>query len=289
MQFYQIIITIFLITSYSLEGYTQTGKRTEPIDVSSYQKHVNQNWANNAIWDDGLAEVAVYDATRRVYGKIRDYECTYITVKEVFNEAYQVKTDDYNRDDLYDVLKVNRFERIEMEKYPYHFLSSMFFKRNEPQKMHKMTVSNQEWCGNTFKVYTPMDNGYKISYNSYWDGEGTGEKIQEGDFLFIDQLPFTLRTMELENGLTFRARLLPSQISAKVGRIYADVAVFRVGSTTYNFQEKEIEAWRVAVQLDLERANMYVIEKAYPNRLLKVETWDQRNLTLKDIKRYTYW
>lgn len=284
----QCLIVTFVLLIF-LNSFAQSNKRVDPIDESSYKKHINQNWAQNAIWDDGLAEVAVYEANKRIYNKNRSYNCVYVTVKEVFNEAYNVKTDDYNRTDLFDVLKVNRFERIETEQYPYHFLSSMFFKQDAPMKLHKMTISSQEWCGNTYKAYTPFENGYRINYNSYWDGEGDGEKIQEGDFLFEDQLPFTLRMMNLKEGLTFNARLMPTQVSAKVGPIYADFAVFRVRKTNYTFNETKIEAWKIVVQLDLERANIYTIEKAHPNRLLAVKTWDQRNLDLKEIKRYAYW
>lgn len=288
MQLKQCLISTFVLL-FSLNNFAQNDKRVNPIDESSYQKYINPNWVQNAIWDDGLAEVAVYEANKRIYNINRSYECVYVTVKEVFNEAYNVKTDDYSRADLFDVLKVNRFEHIETEQYPYHFLSSMFFKKDEPMKLHKMTISSQEWCGNTYKVYTPFGGGYRINYNSYWDGEGSGEKIQEGDFLFEDQLPFTLRMMDLQEGLSFNARLMQTQISAKVGPIYADLARFRVRSTTYSFNENEIEAWKVVAQLDLERANIYTIEKAYPNRLLSVKTWDQRSLALKEVKRYAYW
>ncbi len=288
MRFYHYLFIVFAIL-ICCTSMAQNEKRSTPINESSYQKHVNPNWAKQAIWDDGLAEVATYEASQKIYGKQRSYECVYVTVKEVFNEAFKVKTDDYSRTDLYDVLKVNRFERIETEQYPYHYSTNMFFKRSEPLKLHKMIISSQEWCGSTFKVYTPEENGYKINYHSYWDGEGTGEKIQEGDFLFEDQLPFTLRMMELSKGLKFNARLMPSQVSAKVGPIYADLAIFRVGSTTFMFNETEIEAWRISVKLDLERANIYTIEKAYPNRVLEIKTWDQRNLKLKSIDRYAYW
>ena len=60
------------------------------------------------MWEQGLAEVAKYDAQRTIYGKVRSFEYTLIAVKETFNEEHRVKTDDYNRDDLYDVMKVNK-------------------------------------------------------------------------------------------------------------------------------------------------------------------------------------
>jgi len=290
MPLYQYICITFTLLFCSTI-LAQENRRTNAINESSYKKHVNLGWANHSIWDDGLAEVATYEANQRIYGKNRTYDCIYITVKEVFNEAYNVKTDDYSRTDLFDVIKVNRFERIETEQYPYHYTSNLFFKRNDALKLHKMTVSSQEWCGSTFKTFAPLQNntGYRIQYHSYWDGEGEGEKIQEGDFLFEDQLPFTLRMMQLSQGLQFNARFMATQVNAKVGPIYADLAIFRVGSTSYTLNETEIEAWKVNVQLDLERANIYIIEKAHPNRLLAINTWDQRNLKLKEIKRYAYW
>jgi len=232
---FHILIGIFIIQTTI--AFSQNEKRKVPVDDTSYKNHVNKSWADNSIWDDGLAEVAVYEASQKIYGEQKNFECTYVTVKEVFNDDYKVKTDDYSREDLYDVIKVNRFERIETANYPYHFLSSMFFKRNEPQKIHKMTISSQDWCGNTYKAYTPIENGYQIDYNSYWDGEGVGTKSKEGVFLFEDQLPFTLRTMNLSDGLKFNARFMPTQISSKLGPVYADLAMFRVGSTNYTVKQ----------------------------------------------------
>ena len=39
-------------------------------------------WRDDPVWYDGQAEVAVYDATRTIYGKLRHYTATLYTNKE---------------------------------------------------------------------------------------------------------------------------------------------------------------------------------------------------------------
>ena len=83
-------------------------------------QHFDQGWAMRTYWEDGLAEVATYDAERTVYKKKRAFAYTLLTVKEEFNQQFNVKTDDYKRPDLFSVMKVNQFCQIQTEQYPYH-------------------------------------------------------------------------------------------------------------------------------------------------------------------------
>lgn len=91
-----------------------------------FTQYFNSGWAENKLWDDGLAEVATYAAERTIYDKKRSFEYTLITVKEDFNQEFDVKTDDYQRQDLFPVIKVNAFCRISTDNYPYHYLTSSF-------------------------------------------------------------------------------------------------------------------------------------------------------------------
>ena len=104
-------------------------------------------------WEQGTAEVAKYQAKRIIYQKPRDFEYTLILVKETFNKEFNVKTDDYQRDDLYDVMKVNKFARIPTDNYPYHYMTSVFFRRDQPATVHKLVNTSQEWCGTTAKYF----------------------------------------------------------------------------------------------------------------------------------------
>jgi hypothetical protein len=135
--------------------------KSENIGAADKRKEIfNLAWAGNKYWDDGLAEVATYAAERTVYGKKRSFDYTLITVKEDFNEQFNVKTDNYDRKDLFPVMKVNAFCRIPTDNYPYHYLSSAFFKREDATQIYKITISSQEWCGNTFKSLNHQGNKY---------------------------------------------------------------------------------------------------------------------------------
>lgn len=275
-----LIILVLFCFSCKEKAQTQDKKRDQFATISSY---FHQDWANQKHWDDGLAEVAVYEAKRSIYGKVRDFDYTYITVSEDFNKAFRVKTDDYQRKDLYKVLKVNAFARIPTDNYPYHFLTSMFFLRENALVLDKMTTSSQEWCGNTFKEYLQDNKGINLNYHSYWDNEGDGKTQIAAGVLLEDQLPYTLRALKFQDGLAFSASVLESQISSKVGKLTVYDANFKISD------DKASNTWKVELNLESGKVNSYYFAKAYPNVLMKQTTWDGRNLILKDLSRYAYW
>ncbi|MCC2545138.1 hypothetical protein LJY25_01660 [Hymenobacter sp. BT175] len=250
-------------------------------------RHFDQQWAMQKLWEDGLAEVAVYDAERVIYNKPRRFEYVQITVKEEFNQRFNVKTDDYQRTDLFPVMKVNQFCRIETDQYPYHFLTSLFFRRDEPITLYKLTTSSQEWCGNTFKAITDDALQYTQSYNSYWDGQGSGERALRRNVLFEDALPYTLRSLRFDQLPRFEVAVCELQQTSKAlppAYYEASVAVTAAAAA-----EAAEPAWRVVVQLDQQKRNVYWFARAYPNVLLRQTTWDGRSLVLKSQRRYAYW
>ncbi len=256
--------------------------------------YLHKNWAQDKLWDDGKAEVAQYDAERRVYGKIRSFDYVYVLVKETFNREYQVKTDRYDRDDLYAVMKVNKFCRIETLKYPYHYLTSLFFKREAPDEVHKLTTTSQEWCGNTAKSFLNKSNRYEYQYMSYWDGQGNGlTKIPKGPW-FEDQLSYTLRTIHFQEGLTFEVGLYPMQVSSKADVPKAEMALIQVARPAAD----ELSAvdstfirdpWKVSVTREKGANLTFWINGDYPNTLLKMVSTDGRKLVLKSLERDAYW
>lgn len=258
-----------------------SGAETHP----SLAAHFNPDWAMDTLWEDGLAEVAVYDAERVIYKKKRNFEYTFITVKDDFNKEHNVKTDDYSRSDLFPVMKVNEFCRIPTNEYPYHFLTSLFIRRENPLQLHKLTTSSQEWCGNTFKTITDEGENYKLYYNSYFDGEGQGNRELQKELLLEDQLPYTLRSLRFQDSLTFEADVLETQQTNKVGRLTVYKAT--VSGTKAELEGQQV--WQVDVQLAEGKTNRYWFASQYPNQLLRQQTWDGRNLELRKLSRYAYW
>ncbi len=266
--------------------------------ANTFEKYFDQEWALNEIWDDGLAEVAIYDARRVKYGIIRECTFTFATVKEHFNKAYNVKTDDYEREDLFEVMKLNVFGRVETDNYPYHFLTSVFIKRNDPSHLFKMTNSSQEWCGNTFKEFSEAETFYSYQFNSYFDGEGKGVLELPKDVMFEDQLPIALRSLKFEEGLTFGVKIIESQISnrAKTPTIYdGEISVTSSIDTIKNIvgENESIfdlhDLWLITVTLTPDKINKYWFSKAYPHFFVKFENEAVETLLLKAVTRYAYW
>ncbi len=257
--------------------------------------YINYEWANDKLWDDGQAEVAVYDATMEIYDETRSYEYIYILVKEEFNKEYRVKTDDYSRDDLYPVMKINKFCRVETMIYPYHFLTSLFIHRGNPESLHKLSHTSQEWCGNTSKNFLEKGSKIQFDYMSYFDEEGNDQtKIDKAPW-FEDQLSYTLRTLDFSDGLSFDIALYPTQVNNSVEIPTAINAQVKVQSadkdeTLSGLDESMIDnPWKITVAKDNQETMTYWINGTYPNFLLKMESSDGRSLLLKEIKRDKYW
>ena len=269
-----LILSVFFVACASAPREMET-----PYANSDFIDH---DWAMNSLWEDGQAEVAYYDAEMIIYGKLRSFDNVFITVKEEFNEAFNVKTDDYSRDDLFSVMKVNKFLRLETENYPYHFLSSLFFKREKPEQLYKMTHTGQEWCGNTFKQFEVTPIGYAYDYNSYFDGYGDGFRDLEGnDMLWEDQLSYVLRAIKFQDGLNFSKRVVDSQINTKT-------KVSKVYEANFEVSEKD-SVWQITATLEEGKTNTYTFEKRYPYLMQSQKTWYGYNLKLNKVSRYQYW
>ena len=261
-----------------------------PASASALQDvltHFDQAWSMRKYWEDGLAEVATYEAERTIYKKKRTFEFTQITVKEEFNLVFNVKTDDYQRTDLLPVMKINQFCQIPADNYPYHFLTSLFFRRDQPVALFKLTTSSQEWCGNTFKSITDDGVSFKEKFNSYWDGQGEGQRDLRRDVVLEDALSYTLRALKFEELPIFTLTVLDLQQTNKVTPPVYYAAQFR--TTSAASQDVLEPAWRVVVTLAPEKENVYWFAKKYPNILLRQTSWDGRNLRLKATRRYAYW
>ncbi|MBV6644462.1 MAG: hypothetical protein KI790_03380 [Cyclobacteriaceae bacterium] len=267
-------------SSSKARDYTENESITAP-------NYINSEWAMDRLWEDGLAEVATYQAERIIYNKVRQFDYTYVLVKEEFNKQYQVKTDNYQRGDLYSVMKVNKFCRIPTDNYPYHFLTSAFFKRSQPYLLHKLTNTSQEWCGNTAKSFLEKGKSYDFDYISYWDGQGNGSTSVKTGPWFEDQLSYTLRSLQFEDGLAFDKDIYPSQISSKASTPSAYTAKFKV-SKAKDILPEYSQGWQVSMTTTTKSIDFW-FSADYPNYLLKMEASDGRKLVLKDLKRDDYW
>lgn len=250
-------------------------------------------WSQVPLWDDGQAEVALYAARRLQYGKLRSFEAVLIVVKEDFNQAFYAKAEPpYKGKRLLPVLKLNFIQSYWTENYPYHFMTSVFVRRDDPTALLKLTSSSQEWCGNTFKEVRTWGRTPELVFLSYWDGEGDGTHALDlgpGDLL-EDQLPLALRGLRFAPGLRVRMRLLPSLMSnnLRAPKGFVDAEIRVVGEETLATPRRKTQAWKVEVQAG-ELAQAYWFAAAAPHELVKMQSSDGRELILKQITRKPYW
>lgn len=246
-----------------------------------------QQWAMDTLWEDGLAEVATYDAEQVVAGTPHRFVSTLITVKEEFNQQYNVRTEMQERPDRFPVMTVNQLSSIPTPGYPVHFLTSLFFRRDQPVELHKLTTSAQEAWGTTFKSFTNDGLQYQQTYNSYHDGEGAGRRTLPPNALFEDALCYTLRSLRFTAAPAFSAPVYEWQQTSRATNPKRYQARIRVldGLTA----DTEEPAWQVVVTLADRQQNVYWFAKAYPNVLLRQTTWDGRTLRLRQVRRAPHW
>ena len=253
---------------------------------------ISKDWARDPIWDDGLSEVAVYQASRVIYGAARDYEAVLLTVKEDFDGNKLVKADPpYEDRQIVTVLKQNAVREIATPNYDYRIMTSTFVEREDPTRLVKLTSGSHEWCGNTWKAIRSRDGHTVYNWSSYFDGEADGFQnleLRPGGLL-EDQLPLTLRGLQFRPGLTFDVRVLPSMANNHAGRVRLREATILVEDLeTVDVPAGRFQAWRVVVVSD-DRSTTYWFDAAGTHPLVALESSDGDILELKHIERRAYW
>lgn len=278
-----VALGVIILVVIFMTNLTRQSSVTEP--PSDFYR---LDWGLDPLWDDGQAEVATYNALSVIYGKSRSHETTLITVKEDFNPKLFVKADNLPQEQSHPVVfKLNVAASIPAENYTYHFLTSVFVRREDTSKMLKLTAGSQEWCGNTFKEVRNWDRNSTLVYHSYFDGEGDGSLslgLAPGDLL-EDQLPVTLRSLQFKQGLRYQVRIANSLISNRAEPpklIDSEISV--EGREIMN----SIDCWKVHIQREGLRQT-YWMENDYPNILVKSISSDGGAMSLKDRNRRKYW
>ncbi len=268
---------------------------TAQADDPKINEHFDPQWSFDPLWDDGLAEVAIYDAERVIYGQPRPHEEVRILVSEPMDTRQHVKADPpYEGKRILPVLKCNIFSRVETKNYPYHLMVSLFVDRARPSRLVKATYSSQEWCGQTFKDLQLYRDPPRFSANSYWDGQAITDRPLEWDSntLLEEQLAVSLRALKLEVGEEMAIRLLPSQVSnrapvpepvsAVISRVersgWLEGMNFEDGPSLIYEIEAEDGSWAA-----------YAFAPEPPRVLLGYRHSDGRQGRLKSVRRRAYW
>lgn len=174
------------------------------------------DWLNLPRWDEGLAEVSLYEGRRTIYGAPRDSTLELITVREHFDPEKLVKTHPAPGKDVLPVMKLNLTRRTRTGVYEYVQMASAFVHRGTGELV-KLSTAHMEWCGNSSAVYQRRGDGGHLFINSYMDDTGVDQRDVAADEIpiFADGLLLwlrqNLRDLEAGQTLTVAPSLLTSR------------------------------------------------------------------------------
>lgn len=255
-----------------------------------------RGWRNDSIWHDGKAEMAIYDATRTIYGKSRKFQATIYTNKEVADAepSFTKSPDNEGRE----VFKHHLREDVPTENYDYHY-SVMSYVGTQDLKSLKLDVGSIEDCGTTFKQYINHAGTMRWQQNSYFPEEGarTGTASPAKNFAFADALTLVLRGYPFEKSARVTLTLLPSQISNKLAPSEPEqVAVEYVGKETLDLPRGKTAAHHLRVVWpkagegsQAARDYWFAADSKLQHVLVKYDDGKGTTYALRSVERKAYW
>ena len=109
-----------LVALYTVTAVTATAREEDGRD-----------WLNLPIWDEGLAEVCLYEGKMKKYGALRPFELDVITVREHFDPEKLVKTRPAKGKETIPIMKVNIRRAVRTGVYKYVQMASVFVDRRD--------------------------------------------------------------------------------------------------------------------------------------------------------------
>jgi hypothetical protein len=251
-------------------------------------------WRDDAIWYDGLAECATYEATRTIYGKPRPYTArVFINKENASPETFTKSADGSGRA----VFKLHVRDDIPTENYTYHF-STMSYVGVDDLKSLKLDMGSQEDCGVTFKQYVNHAGVLKWRQHSYFpdEGERFGELKPGKHFAFQDALPLILRGYPFDDPpKTMELQLLRDQTDTHLtlpDELQAGVAIVKYrGRDTLDLPYGEVEAHHLVVWLapDWEEYFWFATDPGMLHAMVQHEGSRGIRYRLKTLMRGAYW
>ena len=154
------------------------------------------------LWYDGNAEVNIYETQQARYQDVHPGKTVLVFVTEDFLTDKQVKNETYTDKASTGVLKTNLIRKFETGVYDYSMMTSVFTPVDHDTYPHtlKITLSSQDWCGQSFMQLNHEKNKYKVDQFSYFEKEGD-QTFHVEDLLTED---------ELFNQIRFNPDILPT-------------------------------------------------------------------------------
>lgn len=164
---------------------------------------IGQSWYQLPKWDEGLAEVCLYNGKHIKYGKARNTSFDLITVREHFNPDKLVKTVPAEGKVVLNVMKCNLVRQTRTGMYEYNQMASVFVDRDSTELI-KLSAVSAEWCGNSHLTLQRDGAGYALNIANYFDDLGTLQQTVAAPVLTWEQLWMVLRATPPKTGDTLQ-------------------------------------------------------------------------------------
>jgi hypothetical protein len=241
-----------------------------------------------AIWDDGLAEMAYYDAEYTIYGERRAYTRVQLLNREWFDPDSGVKVSP-DTPGAVEVFKLNIAEEVPTENYNYRFLTTVFAER-DTLALRKLATSSQEWCGLTYKHARWRDDGLDVQSFSYFAGEAEETASLpasvmpfEASFLLVRQYVATAAIPDEPVAL-----LPPLRSNHGIGSLAAAPGKFTLGAAEELTTPAGTGAARPVTLEHAGKTYRYWVQQAPPYLLLRYEGPGE-GVELAALERRAYW
>ncbi len=291
-------------TTQQSEAVSAADSEPEVSEASGFQvefetpRKITDAWrkfGNLKLWEDGLSEMSYFDATCDIYGKKRSYTRVHLFNRQTMDEKQWIKSDDNTKNPI-PVFKLVIAEEVPTDNYNYRFLTTAFVTKPDLAPF-KVSITSQEWCGNTFKSllwtrykqFKPDDWAVDVCSYSYFPGEGDRwwplrGHVDAYEFLFI-----FARSVVASGGEERPMHLVRSLRSNKLATPeYAHALLKTKGKPRkITVPYGTFEAQRVVLQWD-ESPAWFDVETKAPYRLLAFKA-DDVQAKLRFVERGAYW
>ncbi len=249
-------------------------------------------------WHDGLAELDGYRLTVSRYGAEREGRAVMIYVTEPFSEEKKVKVDNpsANRSDTFDALKLNLVRDFQTGIYDYNTMVSLFV-RSDDFSPAKTTYSSAEWCGHIYEERL-FGNGKILSTLSSYMENQSGEKrvkypsksiTEDNLFILLRGLrgPFLLAGEKESFAFlpgTYAGHLMQSPFEWTTATIERRKKREEIDVPAGNFI---VDVYDINIADG--RTGQFLVEEAYPHRIVRWELLPDVRGELTGSKRLAYW
>jgi hypothetical protein len=245
------------------------------------------------LWNDGRAEVAVYDSEVLINQKPRTFREHLIVLREELRSDTLTKPEKDNPGPLVDVFELRDVQHFDTDNYPRGVLTQVFVSDDNLQQVIKAIRSSQDWDENSFKVLKNSPDGMESTLLTYGSGEASQPtELAFGKDAYIDeQLPVSLRNLAFKDGFTQNIKLWNVLSSTTSADLYpkAIAATLSVsGPEDVRCRAGVLPCWRVSVKKTTGE-DLYWFEKAEPHLLVKMIAADGRKRLLAGRARWSFW